>query len=130
MEHDSFKQHLFGQKGVIYSNLKLKPQARVLRKTMTNAEKLLWSHIRKKQLGNLQFYRQRIIGSYIVDFYCPRSKLVVEVDGSHHFEDDVAGQDRVRDHDLNNLGIQVLRFTNHEVLKNIDHVLNRIIEKL
>ncbi len=48
---------------------------------MTDAERLLWSKLRRKQVKNFQFYRQRIIGNYIVDFYCPSSKLIIEVDG-------------------------------------------------
>ena len=130
MNLDSFKQHLFEQKGVIYYNPKLKPQARFLRKTMTEAEKLLWSHIRKKQLKEVQFHRQRIIGDYIVDFYCHQARLAIEVDGRQHLEDDVAGQDRIRDDYLNTIGIQVLRFSNHEILNNIEDVLKRILGKL
>ena len=54
---------------------------------MTDAERLLWSKVRMKQLKNLQFYRQRIIGDYIVDFYCPQAKLVIELDGEQHYNE-------------------------------------------
>ena len=63
----------------------LKHIARELRKNMTDAEKLLWSRIRRRQLSGYQFYRQRIIGSYIVDFYCPTARLVIEIDGGQHY---------------------------------------------
>ena len=63
---------------MLYYNNKLKPLARQLRSNMTEAEKRLWSKIRRKQLRGRQFYRQRIIGNYIVDFYCPKDKLVIE----------------------------------------------------
>ena len=63
---------------------RLKEYSRNLRKNMTNAEVLLWSKIRRKSLDGYQFYRQKIIGSYIVDFYCHKAKLVIEVDGGQH----------------------------------------------
>ncbi|MBP9011503.1 MAG: DUF559 domain-containing protein, partial [Syntrophaceae bacterium] len=62
-------------------NKKLKPAARSLRSNMTDAERLLWSRIRKKQISDVQFYRQKNIGNYIVDFYCPQGRLVIELDG-------------------------------------------------
>ncbi len=62
-------------------NKSLKQFSRNLRKNMTDAERLLWSRIRRKQLKRLQFYSQKIIGNYIVDFYCPELKLVIEIDG-------------------------------------------------
>ena len=64
---------------------------------MTDAEKLLWSKLRRKQLKNCQFYRQRIIGNYIVDFYCPKEKLIVEVDGGQHYDNEGNSRDRIRD---------------------------------
>jgi very-short-patch-repair endonuclease len=65
---------------------KLKPLARNLRANMTDAAQLIWSKLRKKQIGNAQFYRQKNIGHYIVDFYCPKGKLIIEVDGGQHYE--------------------------------------------
>ena len=64
----------------------LKGRARALRKSLTESETALWSRLRGKQLLNIQFYRQRPIGQYIVDFFAPRARLVVEVDGSQHME--------------------------------------------
>jgi very-short-patch-repair endonuclease len=66
-------------------NNKLKPFSRSLRSNMTDAERLLWSKIRWKQFKGVQFYRQKIIGNYIADFYCPKLKLVIEVDGGQHY---------------------------------------------
>jgi very-short-patch-repair endonuclease len=66
-------------------NKKLKPFSRNLRNNMTDAERLIWSKIRRKQIGDLQFYRQKNIGHYIVDFYCPEGKLIVEIDGGQHY---------------------------------------------
>jgi very-short-patch-repair endonuclease len=69
-------------------NNKLKEFSRERRKNMTDAGKLLWSRIRRKQLKNCQFYRQKVIGSYIVDFYCPKSNLIIELDGGQNYSDE------------------------------------------
>ena len=74
-------------------NNRLKPKARDLRKNMTDSENVLWSRLRRKQLLGVQFYRQKPIGNYVVDFFAPRARLVVEVDGSQHMED-LPGQGR------------------------------------
>src|SRR5450759_3585109 len=111
-------------------NKKLKPFARNLRSNMTDAERLIWSKIRRKPIGDLQFYRQKNIGHYIVDFYCPKGKLIVEIDGGQHYESDGMKKDRERDRYLQMLGFAVLRFSDIEVLKNIDGVVERIYEHL
>jgi very-short-patch-repair endonuclease len=107
---------------------KLKLPSRQLRNKSTEAEILLWSKIRLRQLKDLLFYRQKPLGGYIVDFYCPKAKLVLEVDGAQHFEKDAMEYDRVRDELLKNMGLTVLRFTNVDVLDNIDGVVE-VIEK-
>jgi very-short-patch-repair endonuclease len=94
----------------------LKHLARDLRKDQTDAEQRLWSHIRRKQLADVQFYRQKPIGPYIVDFYAPRAKLVIEIDGAQHREGEHASQDAARDAYLESLGLKVLRFDNVQVL--------------
>ena len=95
----------------------LKAKARALRARMTDAEQLLWSKLRRKQVLGVQFYRQRPVGDYIVDFYAPAAKLVIEVDGSQHLYDRHAQSDRTRDASLNGHCLQVLRFDNLQVLK-------------
>jgi very-short-patch-repair endonuclease len=97
---------------------------------MTDAEKCLWARIRMKQLKGCQFYRQKPIGDYIVDFFCPRAKLVVEVDGSQHLSNEMAEYDRMRNEYMSSLGLRVLRFNNDDVLTNIDGVVERIMEEL
>ncbi len=72
---------------MIYYNHGLKNTARTLRKNMTEPERLLWSRIRRKQLRGFQFYRQKTVGNYIVDFYCPSARIIIEVDGGQHFEE-------------------------------------------
>ena len=97
---------------------------------MTNAEILLWSVIRLKQLNGYQFYRQRIIDNYIVDFFCPRAKLVVEVDGGQHYSGETEESDKRRDEYLTSLGLRVLRFNDIDVLKNIEGVVGNILGNL
>ena len=111
-------------------NANLKQSARQLRKNMTDAERHLWAKIRMKQLKGYQFYRQKPIGDYIVDFFCPRAKLVIEVDGSQHLSDEMAEYDRIRDEYLSGLGLRVLRFTNTDVLTHIKGVIESIEEEI
>lgn len=107
-------------------NLQNKSNARTLRSTMTNAEILLWSKIRKKQVCDIQFYRQKPIAHYIVDFYAPAIKLVIELDGGQHFEEKHMKYDQERDHYLEKIGITVLRFTNDQLFKEFDSVMDVI----
>jgi very-short-patch-repair endonuclease len=97
---------------------------------MTDAERAVWRRVRGKQLRGFQFYRQRIIGNYIVDFYCPKAKLIVEIDGGQHYSGEGAEKDRVRDNHLKGLGLNVFRFSDREVIENIDGVMERIFESL
>jgi len=107
-------------------NEKLKEISRQLRENMTDAERCLWAKIRMKQLQGYQFYRQKPIGDYIVDFFCPRARLVIELDGSHHLVGEMIEYDRIRDDYLSSLGLRVLRFTNTDVLTNIEGVVENI----
>ena len=107
-------------------NAKLKSFSRELRNNMTDAEKLLWSKIRRKQLKNLQFYRQKIIGNYIVDFYCPKAKLVIELDGGQHHSEIGKESDEYRDDYLSQMELKVLRFSNAEVFNDLNAVLEEI----
>ena len=111
-------------------NKKLKARARELRKNMTEAESFLWQRIKSKQLKGRQFYRQKNIGNYIVDFYCPSAKVIVELDGGQHYTQEGIRRDQVRDKSLESLGFTILRFSDREVFKNIEGVLERIFEQL
>ena len=108
-------------------NKNLKQHSKKLRKNMTEAEKKLWSNIRINKLG-YWFYRQKPIGDYIVDFYCPGARLVIEVDGSQHLIGETIEYDRIRDDYLSSLGLKVLRFTNTNILTNVDGVVERIVD--
>ena len=107
-------------------NQKLIINSRTLRSEMTDAERLLWKRIRFKQVRGLLFYRQKPLLKFIVDFYCPKTKLVIELDGSQHFEKAHRAADAERDAALNGLDLRVLRFDNRQVLQEIEAVMAEI----
>ena len=111
-------------------NRSLKQIARRLRADMTDSEQILWSRLRKKQLQSIQFYRQKPIGTYIVDFYAPKAKLVVEVDGSQHLGLEHGQNDAERDAYLTSEGLRVLRFSNMQVSEELDAVLEVVFRAL
>ncbi len=111
-------------------NRNLKHLSRQLRDNMTDAERHLWAKIRMKQLKGYQFYRQKPIGDYTVDFFCPRAKLVIEIDGSHHLVGETIEYDRIRDEYLSSFDLRVLRFANTDVLTHTDGVIERIEEEI
>ncbi|MBZ0252437.1 MAG: DUF559 domain-containing protein, partial [Candidatus Methylomirabilis sp.] len=97
--------------------------ARQLRKDMTDAERRLWTFLRRRELG-VRFRRQEPIGPYIVDFACIKRRLIVEVDGGHHAEN--AAADAARTPDLERRGYRVIRFWNSDVVTNMDAVVREI----
>ena len=107
-------------------NPQLKPGARRLRNNLTDAERRLWSRLRVKQILGIQFYRQRPIGNYIVDFHAPTARLVIEVDGAQHLDTVQARYDRRRSQYLEQLGLKVLRFDDRQVLLELDSVVQVI----
>jgi very-short-patch-repair endonuclease len=100
----------------------IQQRARELRKKMTPAEKKLWQVLRGNQLDGLYFRRQHAVGTYILDFVCIQEKLVVEVDGGSHLEQEEYDQDRTRWLE-DEKGYRVIRFTNDDFLKNIHEVV-------
>ena len=104
----------------------LKDKRKELRKNITPAEATLWNSLKNKQLEGRKFRRQHSINNYILDFYCPSEKLVVELDGDHHFSDQGLENDQLRDAYLKSLGIKVLRFENDVVFWSIEYVLETI----
>lgn len=105
-------------------------KAKENRKNMTPAEQLLWQKLRKKVLMGARFRRQHPISKFIADFYCHQAKLVIEVDGPYHDEDDQKLYDEGRMQEMKEFGIEIIRFTNDEVESNIDAVTEKIKEKL
>jgi len=104
----------------------LKTNSQKLRNTPTDAEQKLWQRLRHKQLSGIPFNRQKSISNYIVDFYCAKAKLVVEIDGAQHFEENHQLRDTARDTVLQQMGLRVLRFDNRQVLLNLDAVVDVI----
>jgi len=103
--------------------------ARELRKNQTEAEKVLWHLLRNRKLVGFKFRRQHPVSPmYILDFYCAKIKLAVELDGAHHVEKAQQDYDIERTNVLKHLGIRVIRFTNEDVLNNIEQVLKQILD--
>jgi len=103
--------------------------ARSLRLHQTDAENLLWLLLRNRGLG-FKFRRQHPVGKSFLDFYCPEVLLAVELDGGQHNRDVATLRDEQRTAEIRNLGIEVLRFWDHDVLKHTDAVLERIYKEL
>ncbi|WP_084669152.1 endonuclease domain-containing protein [Spirulina major] len=105
-------------------NKDLVSRAKELRKNMTPAEKKLWyEYLRTFQH---RVHRQRPIDNYIVDFYCPHLKLVIEIDGESHYTKEAIEYDKIRTQILNGYGLKVIRFTNQEILQNLEGVCEKI----
>ena len=110
------------------NNPALTPYAQKLRKTMTKEERLLWyNFLRSLPVG---FKRQKVIGPSIVDFYCPAAKLVIEVDGSQHYEEAGKEADASRDDYLSSLGLRVLRYSNLDINRDFPAVCDDILNHL
>jgi very-short-patch-repair endonuclease len=100
--------------------------AKVMRNNPTNAEKVLWKFLKKFRSEGFVFRRQHPIDIFIADFYCPKIKLVVEVDGEVHFNDQMHEHDDGRTGELERFGIKVIRFTNEQVIKDQDIIIKQI----
>jgi very-short-patch-repair endonuclease len=107
---------------------KLRPIARKMRSKPTKAENLLWQRLRRHQLYSFSFRRQHSIGQFIVDFYCAKAKLIIEVEGEiHQYQKE---EDLVRQKYLESLGLKLLRFSNNVILNNIHEVVKQIASYL
>lgn len=111
-------------------NRKLKKRSQELRNKMTDPEIILWSKLKGKQIKNAQFYRQKPIGNYIVDFYCAKYKIIIELDGSQHYTDEGLEYDSERDTYLKFMGLKVLRFTNIQIMNELNSVLTVIFNEM
>ncbi len=109
---------------ILPKNNNLIQKSQILRINMTREGRRLWYNFFKKYV--LQFNRQKVIGNYIVDFYCAKAKLVIEIDGSQHYEDNQVIYDNNRTEYLNGLGLMILRFTNIDINSNFNGVCETI----
>ena len=110
------------------NNPKLRKNAQKLRRDMTKEERRLWYDFLKQLPVTIN--RQKVIGPYIVDFYCASAKLVIELDGSQHYEKDGAASDRERDSALNGFGISVVRYSNDDINRNFNGVCTDLLRRL
>lgn len=104
---------------------KIFQRAEALRERMTLAEKLLWEELRNKKFP-VKFRRQHPLGLYVVDFYCHKLKLVIELDGEIHLKPEIAAYDVKREKEITDMGLKVIRFKNSEVADSMEEVLEKI----
>ena len=103
-------------------------KARILRKSMTRYEKILWQQLRKKRVSGRIFRRQHPVGQFIVDFYCHQARIVIEVDGNIHENEQNKEYDEGRTFEMEKFGLKVIRFKNEDIENNLWYVL-KILEK-
>jgi very-short-patch-repair endonuclease len=116
--------------GTIFNKGSQTEKRRLLRNNATKAEEILWQRLKGKQVENHKFRRQVSITEYVVDFYCPKLKLAIEVDGVTHSSQDEIEYDIDRQTKIEALGIVFLRFRNEEIYKNLEKVVNDITQKV
>ena len=112
------------------NNPKFKQRRCNLRKNQTEAEKTLWQQLKNRKLNGIKFYRQYSAGPYILDLYCPKLRLAIELDGGQHADDDAKDYDEHRSKYLLTYGIKVIRFWNNDIMNNLEGVLSRIMEQI
>ena len=114
----------------IYNEKILESRRRDLRVKQTEAEKILWQKLRNRQVEGFKFFRQCSIGKYIADFYCSELRLVIELDGSQHYEENSLEYDNIREEFMKSLDIKTIRFNNLDVFKSLDEVMERVYDEV
>ena len=114
----------------IYTRKNEQEKRRYLRNNMPKSEVMLWVKLKNKQMHGERFLRQYSVDQYVIDFYCPRLKIAIEVDGDSHFIGDAQEYDKERQSYIEALGIQFLRFTNADICENLDGVRQTIWERI
>lgn len=114
----------------IFNRSRQRPVRQHLRKKLTETEAILWSQLKERKLGKLRFRRQYSIGRYVVDFYCPSLKLVIEIDGEVHSSVEAQKYDRIRDQFLKSLGLRIMHFRNQDVQNNLSRILEIIRDEV
>jgi very-short-patch-repair endonuclease len=102
-------------------------KAHALRNNMTNAELVLWKRLKDRRRFKVRFRRQHPVDIFILDFYCHELRLAIEVDGKIHHKNEILEYDKGRTHDLEKLGIKLIRFTNDQIFNNLDEVQTVIL---
>ena len=111
----------------LYNRCELKSKRKTLRNNSTKAEIILWRYLKHSQLNGRKFRRQHSIGPYIVDFYCPEKRVVIELDGPVHEKDEQKIYDKKRQKYIEAVDIRIVRFQNEEVINNVEKVIARIL---
>lgn len=114
----------------LYNRTTDKAKRQRLRNNATEAEKVLWLYLRKRQANGYKFRRQYSIGAFVIDFFCPRLKLAIEVDGGIHLKEDVKAYDKERERIIRSVGIEFLRFTNKQITHRLSKTLKIIKAKI
>jgi very-short-patch-repair endonuclease len=114
------------KKNYIYTNQSIMLQAKKLRGSMTDAEKMMWEQLRNRKFLGLKFRRQYTIGKFITDFYCSEKNLIIELDGSIHNLKDQKDYDQERELTLKDNEFKIIRFKNYEIIKNLDNTLKKL----
>jgi len=112
----------------VYNKESEKFKRKLLRKNMPKAEVILWTKLKGKELSGYKFRRQYSVEKFVIDFYCPKLKLAIELDGDSHYVEGADERDKERQKIIETFGIHFLRFNNREIHENIDGVLNKVIE--
>jgi very-short-patch-repair endonuclease len=115
---------------IVFNKKKGQKKRRYFRKNMPKSEVLLWTKLKNRQMHGERFLRQYGVDQYVLDFYCPRLKLAIEVDGDSHFIHGAEEQDKVRREYIEAFGIRFLRFTNPDVCDNLDGVCQIIYDEI
>lgn len=110
----------------IFNRFRQRENRKQLRGTPVEAEAILWSRLKNKQQKGLRFRRQYSVGRYVVDFYCPSAKLIIELDGPSHQGRETQYYDHIRDTFIKSLGLRILRFKNDDIRRNLSNVLRTI----
>ena len=108
----------------------IQDRAKELKKRETKAEKILWEYLRAKKINGFKFRRQHPIERFVVDFYCHKAKLVIEIDGSIHNLEDVIERDKGRAAEIEKYDLKIIRFRNEEVVNKIEYVIEEIKKQL
>ena len=114
----------------LFNRTKEKTTRKMLRNNMPEPEVILWSKLKGKNLNGFKFRRQYSVDKFVIDFYCPKLKLAIEVDGESHYSENAEVRDRERQYIIESFGISFLRFTNKEIHENIDGVMVKIIQNV
>ena len=116
---------------IIFNRIKAKSSRRALRNNMPLAEQILWKKLQDKQLEGYKFRRQYSIHNFVIDFYCPKIKLAIEIDGESHFDSPKSQNvDMTKQKIIESIGIKIIRFTNNDIYNNLDGVLQGIEKNL